>query len=745
MLTARRWVGVGDVRRADWSGVRGPVARPLQRALAYDPAERWPDAEALARALRAAARSAARRSVLGLGGLTLVAVIVAILLRPHDIEESGIVAPLPARVAVLPFRASAADSAVALKIAHAISLHLENAFADASFRVTPMQQVAQWWSRASAPEVLPASVFDALRTERIAWGHLEPEGDGYRAVVELHEPGGSPRPVASQPFQAGWEMDAGYTLAYHLVRDVEPRRVFAFAGSPLRDRNKAAVDSLMAGDWAFWRENWAAAERLYRAAIALDTTLGWAWWGLYNVQRWRRGGFDVDLRRVQALYRSDFRALDPLLIAADLASGPARLAGYEAAARAYPHHASPWLLLGNELFHRGPLWGIGLDSAVAVLRVAAARDPYMAPVFSTMAWALIRLGRDRESRDALDHYTTLASPFTERELCLRCVLDLARTARFAPQELDARLGDFLQAPGGAGSMARSLRWGLSFGVPEAQVRVSGLLADAATSAEQRADAVVGRALGLVALGRIREALAALDSTARLTNSAELRLQAAEWRVVFPSVALPGVDSGSRAGGRDVLRDLATGSGSGAPRARWALAIDAFASGDTAAGRQWGAMLDPGDSTVAGLRALTAAYQAAAEGDTAEALRRATLPSGLTVRDALGDPLARAVLQLARGAWLAGADPKAADRAWLWYENSDAMGWPVGPPQAAELDWALETWGRYLRATRADAAGDRTRFCALVPDVVRRWEGADPSYAAVRSRAAQLLQRCAGRP
>jgi hypothetical protein len=734
MLTGRRWSGVGDVRRSDWSGVSGPVARVLQRALAYDSQDRWPDAAGFAAALRAARFRTARRSVLALGAMTVAAVALAITYCPSP-RPPGTV-PL-ADIAVLPLRAALADSAVSLKLAHAISEHLEQAFGDGSFQVTPMPLVAQWWGRTAARDVMPESAFAELHAGRIAWGRLDREGSGYRVSVELLDSTGASRPVASHPFQPGNEIDAGFTLAYAIIGDLEPRRAREFRGSPLRTRNAAAVDSLLAGDRAFWRENWAAAERLYRAALAQDSTLGPAWWGLYNVQRWRRGGFDVDLQRVQALYPRDFRPLDALLIAADLQSGPARLAGYEAAARAYPNHAYPWLLLGNELFHRGPLLEVGLDSAVAVLRTAAERDPYMAPVFSTMTWALIRLGREGEARGALNRYAALASPFTQREFCFRCVLELAWVARFEPRQLDARLGEFFETPGGAGSMARAFRFGLSFGVPEAQVRVSGLMANAASDPDGRADALGGRAVALVALGRTREALADLDSAARLTGSDELATQAAEWRVVLPALGLPGFDSATRAAGRDALRSRGSGGGPRASRARWALAVDAFSRGDAVEGRRWAETLD-GDTAVAGLRALTTAFDAAARGDTAEALRRTSDPGE-------GDPLARVARHLARGAWLARADPAAADRSWLWYENSNAAGWPAGPPQAAELDWALETYARYRRALLARAMGQPARACALVPDVVDRWKGADAPYTTLRERATGLLRSCGGGP
>jgi hypothetical protein len=741
MLTGRRWAGVGDVRRANWSGVSGPVARVLQRALAYDPRDRWPDAAGFAGALRAARFRTAQRSLLALGAMSVAAVALAITFRPSPRPPA--VSPV-ADVAVLPLRAAAADSAVSLKLAHAISEHLEQAFGDGSFQVTPMPLVAQWWGRTAAREVMPRSAFGELRAGRIAWGRLDREGPGYRVSVELLDSTGVSRPVASHPFQPGDEIDAGFTLAYAIIADLQPRRAREFRGSPLRTRNAAAVDSLLAGDRAFWRENWAAAERLYRASLALDSTLGPAWWGLYNVQRWRRGGFDVDLQRVQALYPRDFRPLDALLIAADLQSGPARLAGYEAAARAYPNHAYPWLLLGNELFHRGPLLGIGLDSAVTVLRTAAERDPYMAPVFSTMTWALIRLGRQAQARDALNRYAALASPFTQREFCFRCVLELAWVARFEPRQLDARLGEFFETPGGAGSMARSFRFGLSFGVPEAQVRVSGLMADAAADPEGRADALGGRAVGLLALGRISQALADLDSAARLTGSDELAIQAAEWRVVLPALGLPGFDSATRASGRDALRSRGSGTGPPASRARWALALDAFSRGDAAEGRRWSGLLD-GDTAVAGLRALTAGFDAAAGGDTAEAVRRISGPDEVATHLNPGDPLARAVLHLARGAWLARAHPAAADRSWLWYENSNAAGWPAGPPQAAELDWALETYARYRRAVLAQATGQPARACTLLLDVVDRWKRADALYAPLRDRATGLRRPCGGGP
>jgi tRNA A-37 threonylcarbamoyl transferase component Bud32 len=738
MLTGRRWAGVGDVRRADWSGVRRPIAQVLQRALAYEPGARWPDAGTFARALGKAGRSRPLRTTLVAGGavaaVTAAAAVIHSALDDTPTQYAG--------VAVLPFLAGPADSALAEHLAQQITEHLQYADPDGVFPVTPMPYVLAWWSRHGASDTVPQTAFDELRAERIVSGRLERRDSQYVVLVMVGRRGDTAQAVVEQPFRPGSEGETGFTLAYHVVDHIEPALARDFKGSSLlrADHDPRAVDSLMAGDRAFWQENWYDAERLYQAAIALDSTLGRAWWWLYNVQRWRRGGIDVDLRQVEALHSAGFRPIDRMLISADLKTGTDRLAGYEAAARAYPNQAYPLLLLGNELFHRGALLGIGLDSAVGALRAAEERDPSLAPVLSTMAWALIRQGRDSASRAALDRYGDVLSPFGQSAFPLQDMLELARIARFEPAAFDRSFVAFLRSSGGADTTGQSFRFGMAFGVPEVQVPVMTYMAERGVG--DPADALSGRAVALVALGRVRQALADLDSAARLTGSEELALQSAEWRVMLSALGLPGMDA-EAAAGRDALGRHTSGDGAIAARARWVLAIGAFATGDTAGGARWAAGL-PTDSAFEALRHLAAAFGAAARGDTAEALRRSRIPAQSAAEGALGDPLARAALHLARGSWLKTRDPADADRAWLWYENSDARGWPTGPPQAAELDWALETWGRYLRATLAEEAGDRARGCALLPDVVRRWSSADPPYAAVRSRAQALLDRCAPR-
>jgi hypothetical protein len=108
----------------------------------------------------------------------------------------------------------------------------------------------------------------------------------------------------------------------------------------------------------------------------------------------------------------------------------------------------------------------------------------------------------------------------------------------------------------------------------------------------------------------------------------------------------------------------------------------------------------------------------------------------------GDPFFRAVLHLQRGEWHAAAgQTRAADAAWLWYENLDAVGWPSTVAQACEIDWALGTYARWRRARLADSTGARTDACRGMAGVVALWAEAEPAYGPLLSEARGILQRC----
>src|SRR3989475_9443770 len=91
---------------------------------------------------------------------------------------------------------------------------------------------------------------------------------------------------------------------------------------------------------------------------------------------------------------SDLSERDQLLIEAQLARSSAeRFARYDTVLARYPGDAYAALLYGDELLNRGALAGVPLDSALVVLRRAAALDSSLRPAYDDLAWVAIRLGR----------------------------------------------------------------------------------------------------------------------------------------------------------------------------------------------------------------------------------------------------------------------------------------------------------------------------------------------------------------
>jgi tRNA A-37 threonylcarbamoyl transferase component Bud32/tetratricopeptide (TPR) repeat protein len=754
-LTGRRWTGVGDPETADWHDVPRWLARVLRRGLALEPAERWQTAEEFAEALEQAAASAGLRGrvvagsrqpwlVLGMAAALAVAgyYIVRHIVWPPRLSPD-------AEIAVLPPVALPQDSALAAVVGYATCLNLERAFLKHTLRVTPCGVSEDWWVRRVRGDSLPSVAWSELHARQIAWSRMEHSGDSVRITLEVRYPDGHMSPGGvirgSGTVEQAW--DLGYNVAHAVVEVIAPSHAKDFVGWPIKGKSAIVLDTLMAGDRAFWNENWSAAERFYRRAVQLDSSLAQAWWGLYNVLRWSRVASptdSVDLKAVLARYGGDLPSRDLLLMQADTAMGRPRVAGYLRVIEEFPYDAYPRLILGAELVHRGPLMGIDTDSAIAVLRGAAALDSSLSPIYSTLAMPLIRLGDSAAAELALTLYQRTASQITAGDFSVYSMLRQVWVERFAPDLARANRAQVLNSTEGA-ALAEKARFGLALGVPEAQLELGGLLANAPDPLT-RASALVGQAVALVALGRPIAALRHLDSAAATADhpalGAELTLQAAEWRVLLPAVGVPGVSDTLRQEGRAALRRFAADPALGT-RAAWAGAVDAFATGDTAAGAGWIAQMNGSDSLTTRLRDLAAALQVAARGDTVAALRRAAALTAFAPGFRLGDPFSRAVLYVARGRWLAATgDARAADRAWLWYLNMDAAGWPSGAPQAGEIDWALETHGRYLRAGLARAAHESGRVCTLLRDVVTRWRGAEPAYAALQRDVAEATAPCA---
>jgi hypothetical protein len=97
-------------------------------------------------------------------------------------------------------------------------------------------------------------------------------------------------------------------------------------------------------------------------------------------------------------------------------------------------------------------------------------------------------------------------------------------------------------------------------------------------------------------------------------------------------------------------------------------------------------------------------------------------------------LARGEWQQALGRWAE------ADREWLWYENADYLGWPVGPPQAGEVDALLSGLARVRRAELGAERLDREWACEQLDRVTTIWRTSEASWSVLTRRVADDRER-----
>jgi tRNA A-37 threonylcarbamoyl transferase component Bud32 len=733
-VTGRRWAGA-DPRAGEWGGVPSRLRAALERALALEPAARWPDARAMVRALAGSDR--AGRGLWAAAGTAAVVMVLALLLLPRGPEEP----PAESDVAVLPLAVADGDPGATALLDYLIEGNLTRAFGDSGLRVTPAALTRPWAARRDDVfGSLPAGTWDDLRTRSVVRGRATVTADSMVVEAELVTRDGAVRELTRVTGAAHDQVALGHRVAFAVVRAVRPALATAFVGLPSRD--VAAVAAMVSAERAFERDNWAAAETFYERAIALDSSLALAQWGRYNVRRWRRATTMADVEALGAMYARHadaFVGLDRLLIEADLAhTVPERLAIYRSAITRFPYDPYPRLLLGNELFHRGAFADEGLDHAIAALDSAAAANPYVASTYSMLAWALTRRGEPERARLALAAHAEIARAQPEGDFCMGCVLDLAWDERFLPPADAAReRTEVFSSPDGPSSLVRAVRLGLSFGLPDAQYAIGEQLA-ALPDGRMRTIGLTAQALSLLAGGRVAAALARLDDAGRVAGDPEFGFAAAQWRVLLPALGVPGVTEPERAAGR--ARVEGERDPQRTARANWTLLLDALARGtpDVETHRQ---VLHAAPGAT-GLRALSDALVLAAQGDTTRALALTDSLRHHVLAASVEDPMQRAVLFLRRGEWLARREPEAADAAWAWYENADLAGWPDGHPQAAELDWALETFARVQRARLARASRGPAAACRFLPDAVARWAGADAAYRPLRDELSAWMAACA---
>lgn len=749
-FTGRRWKFPTDPEEAGWSGVSSSLAPALRKALRPRPAERWPDAAAFRRAVVSGGPSAAARrraaAAAGAGALVIAGVAGWLVATGGD---------APAELAVLPCVASSPeDSLAARRLSLIVSTNLEHL---PDFRVVGRAATAfNWWEAArSEGQLEGGEAARALGAERAAHCRLDRAWNGtFEARVRLVDRQGRPRFLRSL-WGPGAETPIALadSVTLEILRVVYPRKGLSELGFlALSAHDVRAVSAFLWGLDLFMRDARREAEAHLEEAVRLDPDFTLARWRLADVRRWIPAPPGMDLSRLYREESSRLGPVDSLLLGARVTSpGPDQLRRYEEIVERHPRDAYAILVYGDELFHRGPLWGIPPDSAVRVLELAASRDSFLAPAYDHLVQAHVRLGHREEARRALERLIRITGKDGSAEVYSPVYLRQAWRERFDPERaLEGRARLFAAAPDGPGPalLAELARiGGYTMGLPGVQVALGRLLdGDPSAPGPLRATGRTAAAVALVAAGRPGEALVELDSAALLLGEAG-RLHAAEWRVVPYALGLDAIPVEEALGprGAGALEEIAGDTGVDArwrARAAWALGLLAGRRGDGDAARRWRRAVEAAapDAGTARLARLLAAREAALAGRHGRALE---MSAELVAFDSAGRierPFLRAAVHLLRAEWHArsgaAGDALAALR---WHESVDLLGTPEGPAQAGEVDWALGTEARLRAARTALGAGREEEACRNVREVLRLWSAAEAPIRPLREEAHGLAR------
>ncbi len=750
-LTGRRWKVVQDPGRADWTGVPRAVRRVLRRALAFAARNRWQEAGAFRRALVEAGRRKERILAVGAFGVLGLVFLGKLLLdwllggTSKTSRQVG-----EADLAVVPFTSGESPSQFGRLLAQHTAQQLE---LFPQWKLTPTGYSFEWWDTV-APGGRRVGAASALRSDYLVAGELLSTSSP-AVEISIYDSTGALSQRLRIPGDSANPLTWSRAAADSIVAKVYPQwlgRYRDLAGRQTHDL--AAYRLFFRGDSAFQRDAWVEADRYYQAALDRDSTFLLAAWRLSVLRMWRRVPFELDLQQLYDRHRDQLAELYRLLIEAQLTPDiRSRLALYDSAVRLFPRDGYAALLYANEAFTRGPLVGVPLDSALALLREAARKDPYFdqAPALDHITWGQIRLGRKREAWESLRARLGIEARSKEIEdVNVAALLPLAYHERFNP-----RVGALLRwwsfrdpDRKTIEQLSKVARMALTFDLPGAQDELAQIvLGKGSEGTASRASAHEARGLALMALGRFTEAYRSFDSAAAFFGSAEAALQASEWRVVPAALGLP-LDSlqHPRAFGRLVRVALEDTASVRAVRAAFDLALDAFRNGDAAAAAGWRRRVERAASqnneTAVRFLALLQAMESAQRGDLKAALELSAPLLAYDSTGIIGGPFARAVARLNRGRWWQrmGRLPEA-DREWLWYENSDLVGWPGREAQAGEVDAVMGVYARLLRGELALELGDRTLGCAYLQRVAELWSQADPSMRSLRGAADSLSRSC----
>ncbi len=522
------------------AAVPAELEAAVARALARDPADRFPSTAELARVLaqlipaapvsaplpppaqaaRAKLPALRSRALLGLGALVALALGTTAVLSHRRGAPASLDADL---LAVAPFNVLGPDLELWREgLVDVLARKFDGA---GPLRTVSPPVIVRRWRGGWADPASAAALGRRTGASLAVYGSVVRSGiDSVRLTARVldvsRERGLGEHEVRGVVAQMDRLTDS---LALGLLRQLgRTRPEGAVQPAGLGTRSLPALKAFLQAEQHYRRAAWDSARAYAEQAVALDTTFALAYWRLGNAIGWQIGATDAMANEYKERAGSLNHGLPPrdsLLILADsmfqdpypispagfFASpewGLRLLAVLEEAVRRYPDDPEAWNMLGEARYHLG-VWLVpttGLRATLAAFERSVTLDSLFAPAYVHLIETSYALGDTARAH----RFATALIQVNPRGVHARGLPELQRLLTLPDSVAQARLLDSLPAEI-LGILAATIqRWPDS---SELTVRIARHWARAAQTEDEVREARLQLAHALAFRGHVREALA----------------------------------------------------------------------------------------------------------------------------------------------------------------------------------------------------------------------------------------------
>jgi len=381
--------------RPHLSRVRPEVPQDLEnvviRALAVEPAQRYPDMQAFGAAVTSTGSVPSRKARRRFYAVSAAALIAAGVLGGWLATRSsgGRVAPAAESLAVLPFRTSGPGvEFLGEGMVDLLSTNLSGV--GGIYAVDPRTVLQRWHrsgSRGSEDISRALAVGRTLDAGSVVLGSVVSAGGRVRLAADLYSTEGKPLGRAQVDASADSVLGAVDRLSLALLRDVwrskEPIPNLRLAS--LTTDSITALRSYLEGERHYRRMAWDSALPAYNRAVEADSTFALAHLRRAQALGWTGGYGDEESHAAVAAaarFATRLPARDRRLLAGYQLfdrGKPASIDSFRAFVATYPDDVEGWYMLGESLYHIQGFRPVPPETTAAVFDSVLRRDSMLFP------------------------------------------------------------------------------------------------------------------------------------------------------------------------------------------------------------------------------------------------------------------------------------------------------------------------------------------------------------------------------